>query len=143
MTVQLQHRKSAPPHSEPETPSAPGPSDTGQPKGSGLTLEEYARGKGLPIDFLKSLGVSPGTYDSKPALRMAYLGASGKEPAVRFRIALYGDRFRSEPGSKVCLYGQQRLAEAHRAGYVVLVEGESDCHTLWYHGIPALGLPGA
>jgi hypothetical protein len=24
-----------------------------------------------------------------------------------------------------------------------LVEGESDCHTLWYHGIPALGIPGA
>jgi putative DNA primase/helicase len=28
-------------------------------------------------------------------------------------------------------------------GYVVLVEGESDCHTLWHHEIPALGLPGA
>ena len=26
---------------------------------------------------------------------------------------------------------------------VVLVEGESDCHTLWFHGIPALGIPGA
>ena len=24
-----------------------------------------------------------------------------------------------------------------------LVEGESDCHTLWHYGIPALGLPGA
>ena len=29
------------------------------------------------------------------------------------------------------------------AGYVVLVEGESDCHTLWHHGIEALGIPGA
>jgi hypothetical protein len=26
---------------------------------------------------------------------------------------------------------------------VVLVEGESDCHSLWFHGIPALGIPGA
>src|SRR5258708_11367735 len=26
---------------------------------------------------------------------------------------------------------------------MVLVEGPSDCHTLWYHGIPALGIPGA
>jgi hypothetical protein len=26
---------------------------------------------------------------------------------------------------------------------VVLVEGESDCHALWFHGIPALGIPGA
>jgi len=23
------------------------------------------------------------------------------------------------------------------------VEGESDCHTLWFHEIPALGIPGA
>jgi hypothetical protein len=29
------------------------------------------------------------------------------------------------------------------ANYVVLVEGESDCHTLWFHEIPALGIPGA
>ena len=26
---------------------------------------------------------------------------------------------------------------------MVLVEGESDCHTLWYHDVPALGVPGA
>ena len=26
---------------------------------------------------------------------------------------------------------------------VVLVEGESDAHTLWHHGFPALGIPGA
>jgi hypothetical protein len=26
---------------------------------------------------------------------------------------------------------------------VALVEGESDCHTLWFYGIPALGIPGA
>ena len=25
----------------------------------------------------------------------------------------------------------------------MICEGESDCHTLWYHGEPALGLPGA
>jgi hypothetical protein len=22
-------------------------------------------------------------------------------------------------------------------------QGESDCHTLWFHGVPALGIPGA
>src|SRR3712207_166012 len=30
-----------------------------------------------------------------------------------------------------------------RAGWVVLVEGESDTQTLWFHNIPALGIPGA
>ena len=29
------------------------------------------------------------------------------------------------------------------SGYVAIVEGESDCHTLWSHGIPAVGVPGA
>ena len=30
-----------------------------------------------------------------------------------------------------------------KSGYLVLVEGESDAHTLWFHQIPALGIPGA
>ena len=62
---------------------------------------------------------------------------------MRFRIALSGDRFRWKSGTKPCLYGLNRLPEAQKAGQVVLVEGESDCHTLWFHGIPALGIPGA
>jgi hypothetical protein len=143
MTVQLHRQESASARSEIEEPRIPGPSDTGQDRQSGLTLEEYAREKGLPLDFLKSLGISQIPFGGGPALRIPYLGAGGEELAARFRIALDGDRFRWDSGSKLCLYGQDRLGEAHQAGYVVLVEGESDCHTLWYHGIPALGLPGA
>jgi hypothetical protein len=41
------------------------------------------------------------------------------------------------------LYGLHKRARQHDAGYVVLVEGESDTQTLWLHGYPALGLPGA
>ena len=52
-------------------------------------------------------------------------------------------RFRWRRGSKVHPYGLWRLGDAEAAGYVVLVEGESDCHTLWHYGIPALGIPGA
>ena len=91
----------------------------------------------------QACGVSEFTYDHKPALRIPYLGAGGEELAVRFRIALDGDRFRWKSGTKPCLYGLHRLAGAQKAGQVVLVEGESDCHTLWFHGIPALGIPGA
>jgi hypothetical protein len=40
-------------------------------------------------------------------------------------------------------YGLERLEAARKAGYLILVEGESDCWTLWYHQFPALGLPGA
>jgi hypothetical protein len=39
-------------------------------------------------------------------------------------------------------YGMWRLEKIRRAGWVVLVEGESDTQTLWYHDIPALGIPG-
>jgi hypothetical protein len=109
----------------------------------GLTLVQYAVAKQIPVEFLKTLGLSEFTYDHKPALRIPYFTAGGEELAVRFRIALEGDRFRWKSGSKPCLYGLHRLAEAQKAGYVVLVEGESDCHTLWLHGIPALGIPGA
>lgn len=116
---------------------------TTQHPDTGLTLDAYARAKALPIDFLKSLGLSQDTYSGKSALRIPYRGARGEEIAIRFRIGLEGDRFRWQLGSKPCLYGHDRLAEAHRAGHVVLVEGESDCHTLWHHGIPALGVPGA
>jgi hypothetical protein len=59
-------------------------------------------------------------------------------------MALAGDsRFRWKTGTKPCLYGLARLSEARAAGFVVLVEGESDAQTLWYHGVPALGIPGA
>src|SRR5262249_14418306 len=40
-------------------------------------------------------------------------------------------------------YGLNRIGEARAARHVTLVEGESDVHTLWHHGIPAIGLPGA
>ena len=45
--------------------------------------------------------------------------------------------------SPVMAYGEGRLGEAVAAGYLILVEGESDCWTLWHAGFPALGLPGA
>ena len=40
-------------------------------------------------------------------------------------------------------YGLWLLKLARDAKRLVLVEGESDCWTLWYHAIPALGIPGA
>lgn len=112
----------------------------GQP---GLALDRYATAKRLPIDFLKTCGLSEFTYDRKPAVRIPYFGVGGEQTAVRFRIALDGDRFRWKSGTKPCLYGLHRLHDAHKAVQVALVEGESDCHTLWFHKIPALGIAGA
>jgi len=118
--------------------------DLGSPslriKGSGLTLAQYSKAKGLPEDFLATVSVRQRAYQGKPALRIAYLSGDGTEIAVRWRIALAGDRFRWASGSKPCLYGLSRLDKPR---YLVLVEGESDAQTLWFHDIPALGLPGA
>jgi DNA-binding transcriptional ArsR family regulator len=110
----------------------------------GCTLKEYSEEKKLLIDFLRGLGLKEVTYLEKPAIRIPYPDEEGQEAAVRFRTSLDGtQKFRWRSGDKPFLYGLRLLGEARRAGYVVLVEGESDCHTLWYHEIPALGIPGA
>ena len=109
----------------------------------GLNVERYAAAKRLPVDFLLDCGLSDISYVGKPAIRIPYFGTGGEVLAVRFRIALERDRFRWKSGSKPQLYGLHRLGDARGAGHVVIVEGESDVHTFWHHGIPALGIPGA
>ena len=99
------------------------------PSTPGLTLAEYATAKALPEDFLKSLGVADMIYMKNTALRIPYIDQDGELAAIRFRIAMTGDKFRWRRGDKPCLYGLNRLAGD--IGYVVIVEGESDCHTLW------------
>jgi putative DNA primase/helicase len=122
----------------------PKTSATAQP----CTLENYAAAKGLPVEFLRKQGLRDQKYQGQPAVRISYRGVDGAEEAVRFRTALEkseeGDeRFRWRTGSKARPYGLWRLNAIRRAGYVVLVEGESDAQTLSYHGIAALGVPGA
>lgn len=111
---------------------------------SGLTLQAYADAKQIPIDFLRQLGITDDKHSGRPAVRIPYLDAGGSETAVRYRLSLTGDdRFRWRHKAKPTLYGLSRLNDARKAGHVMLVEGESDCHTLWSQGFPALGSPGA
>jgi hypothetical protein len=112
------------------------------------TLENYAEAKDLPVEFLQKQGLRNQKHQGGPAVRIAYRDEDGQEIAVRFRVALEkteegDDRFRWRTGSKAGLYGLWRLEAIREIGYVVLVEGESDAQTLWFHGIPALGVPGA
>ncbi|MGH2667534.1 MAG: hypothetical protein ACRDH5_00150 [bacterium] len=98
----------------------------------------------MPEDFLARLGLRTQPYLGGTAVRIPYLDESGEEIAVRYRVHMDADpRFCWKTGAKPTLYGLQRLTNAQALGSVVLVEGESDCHTLWLHGIPALGIPGA
>jgi len=100
--------------------------------------------KKLPEGFLRGLGLRDVTYFEKPAIRIPYPDEEGQESAVRFRVSLDGtEKFRWRSGDKPSPYGLKLLEEARKAGLLVLVEGQSDCHTLWFHEIPALGIPGA
>ena len=117
----------------------------------GCTLEEYAEAKKLPVEYLAngSIGLERAGYLGKPAVRIPYPDEGGEPVAQRFRVGLRkakegpDDRFRWETGNAPTLYGLHLLGKAWAAGYVLLVEGESDCHTAWFHDLPALGIPGS
>jgi hypothetical protein len=110
-----------------------------------VTVIEYSAAKKLPVDFLRSLGLSDICYQGQSAIRIPYFDNGGAEIAVRIRTGLEksaecDNRFRWRKGSKPRLYGLWRELATD---YAILCEGESDCHTLWFHGFPALGVPGS
>jgi len=126
-------------------PRAPTPSNSQTPKtqGTTLVLVDLAQEKMLPWQYLFSLGI---TEDTTGGLRIPYHLPDGTlAPRHRLRTALAarkGSQWSMGKG-EIVAYGLERLAEARKAGYLIIVEGESDCWTLWYHQFPALGLPGA
>ena len=129
----------------PSTPSNSG-STHQQPERLPATLENYASYVGIPVGFLREdVGLTEINYVGEPAVRMPYLDSSGEEVlCTRFRVSLNGKpKVKTKSGDKHRLYGLWKLGEAREAGYVLLVEGESDTQTLWYRGKPAAGIPGA
>lgn len=102
-----------------------------------FTLEYYSEMKQLPVEFLSSLQIK----NVKNGIVIPYFDAEGTVLCKRNR---YGKRmFSWAKGSKVNLYGLWKIKDFKAFDYIVLVEGESDTHTLWFHNIPALGVPGA
>ena len=117
----------------------------------GCTLAAYAASKNLPLEFLtrEDVALEDGTCyvgvlgREVPAVEIPYADQNGEQLATRYRISPGGDdKFRWEKGSTTTLYGLHKLEGAHDAEYILLVEGESDCHTAWYRGLPAIGIPG-
>ena len=109
----------------------------------GITLAEYAKAKLISIEELKSYGIVDAYYHDHSALSVPYLDANDSVIARRWRIALKGDRFRWDNQTTTCLYGLWRLKHIGANCFVTIVEGESDCHTLWAKEIDAVGVPGA
>ena len=116
---------------------APGP--------DAYTLEEYAFSKRLPVEFLKeTCGASTGRdKDKKTFLKLPYFNEEKTDPIFRKRYAHKEFRWSWGSSGKLILYGDWRLPEIRKAGWAVLVEGESDTQTMWYLKFPALGVPGA
>lgn len=117
---------------------------------SGVTLKSYAAYVQLPEDELREAwGLSEKPRNKRPVLVIPYYESSGGEAAKRLRLSLHKapkfkwDTKKAKTPSPLPLYGLRRLGEIREKGWVVLVEGESDVQTLWHHGIPALGVPGA
>jgi hypothetical protein len=113
--------------------------------GQQATLKNYATYLGLPVEHLEGLSLEQYFRLGKPAVRIPYLDEAGEEVLlVRSRVSLTGKpKILTRKGDKHRLYGLWKLQEAREAGHLWLVEGESDTQTLWYHGEPAAGIPGA
>ena len=125
----------------------PEPVDLAKPR---ITLAALAEVRRLPIKFLIALGLR--NLPFKTGVGIPYLDEGGNVVLVKQRryLDLTDDeqraglvKFRWPYAVPLMAYGIRRLNFARRAKRLVLVEGESDCWTLWFHGIPALGLPGA
>lgn len=115
---------------------------------SGVTLQEIADAKKLPIEFLRKMGWFElgrrGQNHDRSAIGIRY--SDGTREWLRIRIALGGDtkrKFRWRKGDREApLYRAHQVGDMRNAGYVFLVGGESCSVTLLFHDYPALGLPG-
>jgi hypothetical protein len=74
---------------------------------------------------------------------MPYFTEDGQQAAVRKRYGKKEFRWQRGSAGKICLYGEWRLPEIRKVGWAILVEGESDTQSLWYMGLPAIGVAGA
>lgn len=108
-----------------------------------LTMAELAASKKLPVEFLKRFGLK----DTNQGVLIPYPlvdGAPAPRQRVRSHLAhVKGWCWWLGKDGAIVPYGLNRLDYARAAGYLVLVEGETDWWTLTYHGFPALGIPGA
>jgi hypothetical protein len=105
-----------------------------------VTVKQLTKAKGLPCDYLKTIGLT-NTFEG---IAIPYRDTTSAVVVEKLRTAVKaGDGSRWPKGAPLLAYGLDRIGKAREAGRLTLVEGESDCWALWYHDQPALGLPGA
>ena len=115
------------------------------------SLEEYSKDKNIPVDFLKKyFFLSDTQYGKTPVLQIPYFDDKGKFIRNRVRFGKGStNRFKwleqSDSNYKTFLYSSQFLQNInnYQINSPIIVEGESDVHTLTYNGFCAVGIAGA
>lgn len=109
-----------------------------------ITTESLSQYTKIPHNKLIEWGIK----NRKNHIRIPYYNYDGTEARARRRYSLTGDnRFKWEQSnngfSGILPYGRNRLSIARDKGYIIIVEGESDCWACWLNDVPALGVPGS
>lgn len=109
------------------------------------SMEQYSFDKRLPVDFLAQTCrvATKKERAGLTCLQIPYFTEDGQQAAVRKRYGKKEFRWQRGSAGKICLYGEWRLPEIRKVGWAILVEGESDTQSLWYMGLPAIGVAGA
>ena len=109
------------------------------------SVEQYSFDKRLPVDFLTETCrvTTKKERAGLTCLQIPYFTEDGQQAAVRKRYGKKEFRWQRGSAGKICLYGEWRLPEIRKVGWAILVEGESDTQSLWYMGLPAIGVAGA
>lgn len=114
-----------------------------------FSLGALAVRKQLPSDWLReTFNLADTTVRRKDgeqtAIAIPYNDLAGKPMFVRHRLALRAkDGTRQPPKTPVQVYGLWLLQNFDPSKPLLLVEGESDVWSLTFHGIQAIGVPGA
>ena len=127
------------------------PKTAAKPKGDAApslapySVEQYSFDKHLPVDFLTETCrvTTRKERGGLTCLQMPYFTEDGQQAATRKRYGKKEFRWQRGSAGKICLYGEWRLPEIRKVGWAILVEGESDTQSLWYMGLPAIGVAGA
>lgn len=127
------------------------PKPAAKPKGdtapglASYSVEQYSFDKHLPVDFLTETCrvTTRKERGGLTCLQIPYFTEDGQQVATRKRYGKKEFRWQRGSAGKICLYGEWRLPEIRKVGWAILVEGESDTQSLWYMGLPAIGVAGA
>lgn len=109
------------------------------------TVAQYSFEKRLPEDWLTEQCrlQTKKDRDGIQFVHIPYFGEDNNLATFRKRYAEKQFRWKYGAGKDLCMYGAWKLEAIRKAGYVTLVEGESDSQSMWYMGISTLGIPGA